>query len=283
MFFKFVSGNNLSSALNTGNLYYKNNRVPIINYIYENINNNIYNNMYNNMSNVIYEYEKLIDNIDNKYIIALKFSSFNFNEKYIDYFVNKCFSKKIKCIIDAEDNNNINKYRNIINKLIYKYNKDDITIIKTYQMYRKDSMNELIDDINFLSQKRYLATKLVRGAYYNNEKNLGHLYNEKKDTDNNYNNAIYKLHNKFLNYNIIATHNMKSIEITKNINDSINKMDNNNNKFIVANLMGMNEKYMQNLNMNKGIYIPYGPYRYMLPYLTRRLYENMDQYKYIYK
>ena len=32
------------------------------------------------------------------------------------------FFLKIKCIIDAEDNKNINIYRNIVNKLIYKYN-----------------------------------------------------------------------------------------------------------------------------------------------------------------
>lgn len=84
MFFKFVSGNNLSSALNIDNYYYKNNRIPIINYMYENINNNIYN--------IVSEYEK-----------------------YINYLINKC-------IIDAEDNKNINIYRNIVNKLIYKYN-----------------------------------------------------------------------------------------------------------------------------------------------------------------
>ena len=117
----------------------------------------------------------------------------------------------------------------------------------------------------------------MRGAYYNSEKKQGHLYEKKEDTDNNYNNAIYKLNNNNVNYNIIATHNIKSIEIAKNINDIIARVENKNNKFIIANLMGMNEKYMQNLNMNKGIYIPYGPYRYMLPYLSRRLYENIDQ------
>lgn len=58
MFFKFVSGNNLSSALNIGNYYYKNNRIPIINYMCENINNNIYN--------IVSEYEKYINYLVNK-------------------------------------------------------------------------------------------------------------------------------------------------------------------------------------------------------------------------
>ena len=29
------------------------------------------------------------------------------------------------------------------------------------------------------------------------------------------------------------------------------------------------------------VYLPYGPYSKMLPYLTRRLYENIDSVKYI--
>ncbi len=58
MFFKFVSGNNLSSALNIDNYYYKNNRIPIINYMCENINNNIYN--------IVSEYEKYINYLVNK-------------------------------------------------------------------------------------------------------------------------------------------------------------------------------------------------------------------------
>ena len=62
----------------------------------------------------------------------------------------------------------------------------------------------------------------------------------------------------------------------------ITRVDNKNNKFIIANLMEMNVKYMQNLNMKKRIYIPDGPYRYMISYLSRWLYENIDQLKYIY-
>ena len=32
-----------------------------------------------------------------------------------------------------------------------------------------------------------------------------------------------------------------------------------------------------------GTYVPYGPYREMIPYLGRRLYENIDSIKYILK
>ena len=52
-------------------------------------------------------------------------------------------------------------------------------------------------------------------------------------------------------------------------------------KFIIANLKGMNEKFMNNItNIQKAEYIPYGKYSEMIPYLTRRLYENIDQIKY---
>ena len=40
---------------------------------------------------------------------------------------------------------------------------------------------------------------------------------------------------------------------------------------------------LNNTNIKKATYIPYGPYKEMIPYLTRRLYENMDTIKYMYK
>lgn len=270
MLFKFVSGNKLSQALIVSEKYSKNNIVPIINYVRENSNKD-------KVYDTIYKYDKLIDNINSNYIIALKLSSLNFNNKFINYLINKCMTKNIKCIIDAEDNYNINNYRNIVNKLLYRYNKNKITVIKTYQMYRKDSLSELKEDL-FNYKNINLSTKIVRGAYHNKEYYEGHLYTNKLDTDNNYNNAIRELCRENTKFNIIATHNVKSIELLKKITKHTD-----NNRFMVANLMGMNENYMNKLIYNKGIYIPYGPYINMIPYLLRRLYENIDQIKYTWK
>ena len=147
-------------------------------------------------------------------------------------------------------------------------------------MYRKDSLLELYDDIKeFKIKKCLFSPKIVRGAYWNAEKYSGELYTLKNNTDDNYNLAIIKAVELNKNTNYFATHNQRSITLLNNI---INNNNNNNN--IIMNLMGMNEKYMDSLkinNLQKATYIPYGPYKTMIPYLTRRLYENIDQIKYM--
>ena len=103
-------------------------------------------------------------------------------------------------------------------------------------------------------------------------------YLNQEETDQNYFEGMLQCYNKRNQYNLLATHNLESI------NNAI-KMNKRHNIFKVAHLMGMNERNMKKYEgrINIGTYVPYGPYKEMIPYLGRRLYENIDTVKYMLK
>lgn len=271
MITKFVGGNTINQVLKIANQKLIQNKIPIINYISE-------NNKYDQLR-IYNEYSNLMKHIDNRFMIASKLSSFNFNRFYCYMLADMCIQKKVKLIIDAEDSKNNSIYRNISNYMLYRYNNNNLNIIKTYQMYRKDSLDELSDDIKFFKNKKnsFFSPKLVRGAYWNEEKNNDQLFINKEDTDYSYNQAIIKCYENKIPNTILATHNKFSIDLGL-------LLDKENKYFQYAHLMGMNESLMNKKNMEKKlIYIPYGNYKETIPYLTRRLYENIDSIKYITK
>ena len=124
-----------------------------------------------------------------------------------------------------------------------------------------------------------MGTKLVRGAYWNTDKTTNNLFINKYETDLNYNKGIIELYKNNKNsINILASHNDESINIGYLLNRE-------SQIFEFAHLLGMKEnkfKYLVNNNQKVNVYIPYGPYRYMIPYLLRRLYENIDTIKYMF-
>ena len=270
--FRYIAGNNFKKAINVGNYYIVKKKNPIINFAIEN----------NNNSKRIYqEYKNLINNLpNNKFSIAFKLSSINFDKNIVNDLIDICKNKNIKIFIDAENNIYNNKYNRIVNELMFENNYENNLVYKTYQMYRCDSLNLLNKDIvEFNKYNIHLSCKLVRGAYWNSEYKEGHLFINKKDTDNSYNQAIFNIYNYNENnkFNIIlATHNKFSIEFGTLLN-------NKKNIFEFAHLQGIKDNYYNNLvDKNKvHVYIPYGPYNNMIPYLSRRLYENLDVIKHM--
>ena len=268
MLSKYIAGNSIKNAISISNKILKSNKIPVINYAVESSKNKI---------NVFNEYKKLSYKINNKYRVALKLSSFDFDENLINKTIDLFKNKNIKILIDAENNILDPKYQETINKLILKHNTDNIHIIKTYQMYRNDSLNVLKDDLKFFdNNNNFLGIKLVRGAYWNSEKNDGHLFFNKFETDFNYNLGIYEIfknnNNKILP--ILATHNTESINLGSLLNYE-------KQLFEFGHLMGMKESKYKNIKYPINTYIPYGPYNEMIPYLLRRLYENKDTIKYM--
>ena len=74
-------------------------------------------------------------------------------------------------------------------------------------------------------------------------------------------------------YTILATHNIDSVRIGYMYNKHARRK-----VFEFGHLMGMQEENYQGLvnhGQNINVYIPYGPYKEMIPYLGRRLSENL--------
>ena len=191
---RYIAGNKFIDALNLSNKLLLKNRIPVINYAVEN----------KRYTDVFQEYEYINKYLDDRYRIALKLSSLNYDIKIIDELINMYKEKNIKILIDAENNNNHDRYNYLMSEILSEHNKDRCNVLKTYQMYRKDSFRELKDD---LEKYNNLGCKLVRGAYWNSDKRSGNLFMNKIDTDNNYNNGIKLLSGNSSGCNIIATHN----------------------------------------------------------------------------
>jgi len=269
MIFRYIAGNKLSHAINLSSNLLKKGKIPVINYAVESTGSKM---------SVFKEYENLYDKLDNNYRVALKLSSFNFDNKLAGDVIEMYKSKNIQILIDAEDNNSDNLYQEKINKLLFDHNKDNFNIFKTYQMYRKDALNNLKQDIIYFNENKiYLGVKLVRGAYWNSEHKDNHLFINKKDTDISYNLGIMELYeNRKYNISpILATHNSESINLGELLN-------NNSKYFEFGHLLGMKENKYNKVEGKINVYVPYGPYNKMIPYLGRRLFENLDTIKYIF-
>jgi proline dehydrogenase len=263
LFSHLTAGETINSLKSKIDIFHQQNIFPIVDYIKEG------SNSHQNINNCILNYIK-IGNISKIDYIGIKLSSFGFLEDKIDYLVDTLVNtSQKKIMIDAEDIKNQDKINKITYKLLEKYNKNEINIYKTYQMYRKDSLCMLKYDINNINN---LGVKLVRGAYYNQDYKSGLLFTDIKYTDNTYNRAMDILFHSKNTHSFICTHNYYSI------NKLLNYIKNNNNNNLAhASLYGFINNETKQI-IKSGIptykYLPYGNFDDSVPYLTRRIYEN---------
>jgi len=271
LFNYYTAGENIISLNQKIIQLNKENLLPIADYIKE------FSKTESDVNENINEYNKLgqLSNLD---FIAIKLSSFLFNEQKINNTVENLVKYNKKVLIDAEDVSNQEKINNITNNLIVKYNIQRPIIYKTYQMYRKDSLKNINDD---LKSNHYNGFKIVRGAYYNQDKQSGLLYSKKEDTDKAFNEACDVIFNNLgQNKAFICTHNQNNInKLIKTFNKDIHQ-----NSIFHASLYGFINNETSKL-IGKQIktykYLPYGSLNDALPYLSRRLYENPSVIKYL--
>jgi len=260
LFNKFTAGENTTSLNNKINYLSKQNILSIVDYVKE------FSNNPKDITRSISEYIS-ISKLDSTKYIAIKLSTFNFEYSKICPLLTLMINNNKKILIDAEDCENQDKINDLTDALIYKLNSTDINIFKTYQLYRKDGLNQLKEDIGKFDNK--LGIKIVRGAYYNQDFKTGKLFTNKQDTDDSFNKAmdiVFSLPNE----SFICTHNKNDID---KIIDNVKQKKNIHH----ASLYGFINKDTDRIIKN-GIktfkYLPYGNMDDALPYLTRRIYEN---------
>lgn len=277
---RFIAGNSLKHALNIQKNLHQKNIGTIFDFAVESPKK-----IQRNINSILSQIKQC-----NNSFIALKFSALGIDNpsqcfKLIDQFHQENSSKKYpnKFLIDAENDAIQNTIYDISNYALDSYNKPTKKYFyKTIQMYRKDAIFTLSNDLDYFVPKQKYAIKLVRGAYIKTDKNI--ICPSKEQTDNQYNHAIdelfYNLYYSPSNEIMFATHNKESyFRALSHLHK--NPILIHNISFATLLGMGDNICFDNNQIIKKYKYVPYGPFFETTPYLFRRLIENLDIIKHI--
>ena len=193
--------------------------------------------------------------------------------------------KNVPVLIDAEDSWYQDTVDQIVYDLMQEFNTTFTIVYNTYQMYRKKSLDNLRKAHNQSVMNNYfLGAKLVRGAYMEKERERAkeHDYDDpiqesKEATDEAYDEALkFCINNKQKVCLFSGTHNEDSSKYLALLMDK-HGMNPNDPRVYFSQLYGMSDHISFNLaklGYNVVKYVPYGPVKAVIPYLTRRAEEN---------
>ena len=194
----------------------------------------------------------------------------------------------VKLMIDAEQTYFQPAISRLAMELMKVYNVERPIIFNTYQCYLKEAFNNMSVDMGFAQREGfYFGAKLVRGAYMDFErkraKEIGYA-----DPINSTYEATTRLYERVVGECLdeisagkkvammVASHNEDSIEFTTERMKQlgIKKQD---KQVYFGQLLGMCDRLSFKLGL-EGYpvykYVPFGPVKEVLPYLSRRAYEN---------
>ncbi|WP_437919600.1 proline dehydrogenase family protein [Sphingobacterium sp. LRF_L2] len=196
-----------------------------------------------------------------------------------------CSEAGIKVLIDAEHSWIQDTIDDLAREMMEKYNKQEVIVYNTYQLYRSDKLASLKADFAYAqTQNFYLGAKIVRGAYMEIERERALEKNypspiqaTKVDSDKDYDEAIRFSLDHLNRIGLMAgTHNEDSSRLLADEIISRNISPKNKHVFF-AQLLGMSDNLSFNLaaaGFNVAKYMPYGPVKAVMPYLFRRAQEN---------
>ena len=205
--------------------------------------------------------------------------------KRLDSICHVAARKGVAVFFDAEESWIQDSIDHLVAIMMRRYNRERVVAYNTFQLYRKDRLQFLIDSFNQSRKGGYLlGAKLVRGAYMEKERaraeKMGYpspIHFNKAATDDAYDMAL-----RFCvdNYEYIAScnasHNLESNLLQSEL-ISRKGLPRNHPHLNFCQLYGMSDNITFNLakeGFNVAKYVPYGPVREVVPYLIRRAQEN---------
>jgi len=205
--------------------------------------------------------------------------------KRVDAICHLALERKVGIFFDAEESWIQDTIDHLVRLMMKRYNKKEVIVYNTFQMYRHDRLQYLIDSFSLAQSEGYLlGAKLVRGAYMEKERDRAAemdypspIQKNKDATDNAYNTGI-----RFCidNYEQIgfcnATHNQESVRLMADLIEERN-IPKSHPHLNFCQLYGMSDNLSFNLanaGYNVAKYLPYGQIKEVVPYLIRRAKEN---------
>ncbi|MEA5428145.1 MULTISPECIES: proline dehydrogenase family protein [Arcicella] len=192
---------------------------------------------------------------------------------------------KVRIFVDAEESWIQDTIDTLTYGMMEKYNQEVCIVYNTFQMYRKDMLQNLKDATQHARESNFLlGVKLVRGAYMEKERQRSHeenycepVHETKAATDHDYNLGVdFCVENRNIISLCVGTHNEFSCKHLVDLMQK-NQIAPADKHFYFAQLLGMSDNISYNLSKagyNVAKYVPYGPVEAVMPYLFRRADEN---------
>lgn len=192
---------------------------------------------------------------------------------------------KVGVFVDAEESWLQQPIDDLVTQMMQRFNKDQVIVYNTYQMYRNDKLAQLKADHQKARADDYLlGAKLVRGAYMEKERTRAAekgypspIHIDKASTDKDYDAAVtYCIEHMDTIASCCATHNADSSLLQARL-VAEKGIERNHPHINFCQLYGMSDFITFNIadaGYNVAKYVPYGPLKEVVPYLIRRAQEN---------
>jgi len=203
----------------------------------------------------------------------------------IDQICHQASILDVGVFIDAEESWVQRAIDSLAQEMMMRYNKEKAIVYNTFQMYRKDRLDNLKESFEHSEHNAYiLGAKLVRGAYMEKERKRAEengypspIHDTKNDTDTFFDQGVRFCVERFEKMAFCnATHNEKSCSLMAQLIAERN-LPRNHPHLMFSQLFGMSDNLTYNLakhGFRASKYMVYGSVREVVPYLIRRAEEN---------